>query len=181
LSTTAGDSYSLNDGDWQSSNVFSGLTAGSNPSIKVKNAGGCISEAALCSDASVCEPPLADGKSAPTGTSSKTDISGTSTNTQPQAKTVVTFSDPSTTSVKAFPNPFSDRVKFVITSSTAGQAHLDLYNYLGQKIRTVYSGQVHVGTQTIELQLPVKQSAQMMYILRMGDKKITGKLLQVNQ
>jgi hypothetical protein len=85
------------------------------------------------------------------------------------------------TSVKAYPNPFSDRVKFLVTSGTAGRGSLEVYNMMGQKIKTVYQGFIAAGTQTFELSMPMQQIANLVYVLRVGDKKMSGKLLQINQ
>ena len=52
---------------------------------------------------------------------------------------------------------------------------------MGQKVKTVYQGYINKGTQTFELSLPGKQVANLVYVLRIGDKKMTGKILQVNQ
>ena len=93
---------------------------------------------------------------------------------------VLEFTDPQTTSVKAYPNPFSDRVKFLVTSPVAGKGVLEIYNMMGQKIKTVHDGYIAMGTQTFELSLPSQQVANLVYVLRIGDKKMTGKLLQLN-
>jgi hypothetical protein len=85
------------------------------------------------------------------------------------------------TTIKAYPNPFSDRVKFMVTSSVAGNGNLEIYNMMGQKIKTVYQGYIAAGTQTFELSLPGKQVANLVYVLTVGDKKVTGKILQMNQ
>jgi hypothetical protein len=37
------------------------------------------------------------------------------------------------------------------------------------------------GINQFEATLPVKQSSALIYILRMGDKQLSGKLLQINQ
>ena len=96
--------------------------------------------------------------------------------------TTVEINDGGTpTSVKAYPNPFSDRVKFLVTSSTAGRGSLEVYNMMGQKIKTVYQGFIASGTQTFELSMPRQQIANLVYVLRVGDKKMSGKLLQINQ
>jgi hypothetical protein len=87
----------------------------------------------------------------------------------------------SRTNVKAYPNPFSDRVKFLITSAEAGNGSLEVYNMMGQKVKTVYTGFIAAGTQTFELSMPTQQVANLVYVLRIGDKKMTGKILQINK
>ena len=86
-----------------------------------------------------------------------------------------------TTAVKAYPNPFNDKVKFLVTSSEAGNGSLEVYNMSGQKVKTVYTGFIAAGTQTFELSLPIQQVSNLVYILRVGDKKVTGKILQMNR
>ena len=92
-----------------------------------------------------------------------------------------TISQGQGTIVKAYPNPFSDKINFVITTQTGGQGALEVFNFMGQKVKTVYTGFIGAGTQTYELNMPAKQIANLVYVLRVGDKKITGKLLQMNQ
>ncbi len=81
--------------------------------------------------------------------------------------------------VKTYPNPFSDRVRFNVTVEQAGQGSLDVFNMQGQKVKTVYSGYVPAGTSFYELQLPTQSSGQLIYIFRIGDQKITGRLMQM--
>ena len=85
------------------------------------------------------------------------------------------------TTVKAYPNPFSDKVKFIVTSPVGGEGNLEIYNMMGQKVRTVYTGFIAAGSQNFELSLPAQQVSTLVYILRIGDKKVTGKILQVNK
>jgi hypothetical protein len=154
--------YSINNGtSWQSSTVFNNLAAGSVTGIKVKRlSSGCISTAANC-DASNCS-------------------SGarliTTTSTENQTQTLV-----GQTTVKAFPNPFSDNVKFVITASEGGNGSLEVFNLLGQKVKTVFQGHIVPGANTFQVNFPSMKSAQLFYVLRVGDKKVTGKLLQLNR
>lgn len=159
--TGTGYQYSKDNGaNWQTNTDFTGLAAGSNPSIKVKNADGCISSTATsCSSADAsC-------------------LSSTTLKTSITAENVTT----SQTTVKAYPNPFSDKVKFELTSPVAGNGNLEVYNMMGQRVKTIYQGFISSGTQTFELSLPTRQIASLIYVLRIGDKKITGKLLQINQ
>jgi len=159
--TGTGYQYSKDNGTtWQTNTDFTGLAAGSNPSIKVKNADGCISSTATsCSSADA---------SCLSSTTLKTSITSENVTT-------------SQTTVKAYPNPFSDKVKFELTSPVAGKGNLEVYNMLGQRVKTIYQGFISAGTQTFELNLPTRQIANLIYVLRIGDKKITGKLLQINQ
>jgi len=82
--------------------------------------------------------------------------------------------------VRAFPNPFNDRVKFVINSPAAGNGSLEVYNVMGQKVKTVYQGRINAGDQSFEFTIPKKQQQTLFYMLRVDGKKVTGKLLQLN-
>jgi len=158
--TGTGYQYSKDNGaNWQTNTDFTGLAAGSNPSIKVKNADGCVSAATSCSSA---DPSC---------------LSSTTLKTSITPENITT----SQTTVKAFPNPFSDKVRFELTSPVAGNGNLEVYNMMGQRVKTIYQGFISSGTQTFELNLPTRQVASLIYVLRIGDKKITGKLLQINQ
>ncbi len=133
---------------------FSNIPAGSGYQITVTN-NGCVSSASSCGQPSQ-------------GVTSKASINSEN----------ITESQ---TTVKAYPNPFSDRVKFVVTSPVAGKGILEVYNMMGQRVKTVYQGFIAAGTQTFELSLPTQQISNLVYVLRIGDKKMSGKLLQINQ
>jgi hypothetical protein len=158
--TGTGYQYSKdNGGSWQTNTDFTGLAAGSNPSIKVKNADGCISAATSC------------------GSADPTCVSSTTLKASITPENITT----SQTTVKAYPNPFSDKVRFELTSPVAGNGNLEVYNMMGQRVKTIYQGFISSGTQTFELNLPTRQIASLIYVLRIGDKKITGRLLQINR
>jgi len=158
--------YSINDGtSWQSNPLFSNLDAGSVTGIKVKRIStGCISSGVLC-NASNCSESGAR----------------LITTTTTEDQTPLLSNNLKQLNIKAFPNPFSDRVKFVITSSEAGNGSLEVYNMLGQKVKTVFRGYIQSGANAFEVNLPLMRSAQLLYVLRMGDKTVTGKLLQLNR
>ncbi len=167
--TGEGFEYSIDNGaHYQPGTIFADLAPGSVTGIKVKDlASGCVSGAVSC-DASTCDAPVAQKTQTNiTQTSSKTFASPIRINNQP--------------TVKAYPNPFSDRIKFVVTSPVAGSGNLEVYNSLGQKVKTVFKGSIIAGSQTFELNLPNKQTANMVYVLRIGDKKLSGKIMQINE
>jgi hypothetical protein len=56
-----------------------------------------------------------------------------------------------------------------------------VFPIVGQKLRTVYQGYILAGKQNFTLSLPTRQRSNLVYILRMGNKQITGKLLQLNK
>jgi hypothetical protein len=105
------------------------------------------------------------------------------TTTQQKLKTT-TDSDKlleSQTHVLAYPNPYNDKVRFQVTSLEAGRGSLEVYSLLGQKVKTVYQGQINAGSQSFEMSVPLKQRSDLIYVLKIGDKKISGKLLQMNK
>ena len=157
--------YSIDNGStWQSNALFSNVAAGSVTGIKVKKlSSGCISTAANC-DASNC--------------SQSADRLATTT---PTESTTQALTAEGQTTIKAFPNPFSDNVKFVVNASEGGNGSLEVFNMLGQKIKTVFQGRIHFGANTFQVNLPSMKYAQLIYVLRVGDKKVTGKLLQLNR
>jgi hypothetical protein len=74
---------------------------------------------------------------------------------------------------------FNQFVSFVIDSKLSGQGLLDVYNMSGQKIKTIFQGHIMAGKQKFSLNLPVQQHSNLFYILRVGDQRVTGKLLHV--
>jgi len=85
-----------------------------------------------------------------------------------------------TMKVDAYPNPYNDNVRFVIQSTMSGQGVLEVYNTLGQKVQVVYQGMIFAGRgQTIEYKVPAFNRTNLIYILKVGDKQVTGKLLHL--
>jgi hypothetical protein len=152
-------------GSYQNCPVFLNVGAGSVTGLVVKNADGCVSPAASCT--TIC--PVNEVIEACPAAGRTTLVKD---NTP-----VLIQSEPQ---VKAYPNPFNDRVKFAVTAPEAGNGSLEIYNILGQKVKTVYQGHINAGSQTFELAISKKQQATLIYIFRVGDKKVTGKLLQLN-
>jgi hypothetical protein len=83
--------------------------------------------------------------------------------------------------VQAVPNPFTNQVRFVVSVPEAGNMSLEVYNMMGQKVTTVYQGYMAAGIRTFELSLPAQKISNLVYVFRIGDKQVTGKLLQMNQ
>jgi hypothetical protein len=164
--------YSIDNGStWRLSTItngtiFSNLAPGSVTGIKVKIAG-CISTDASC-DASQCtNQSITQSSSARMRTDSYS------------MEQQIIVEEP--TKVTAYPNPFSNKVKFVVTSAIVGKGSLEVYNMLGQKIKSVYQGNIIAGNQIFELSLPSAQRSNLIYVLRVGDKRVTGKLLHLNR
>ncbi len=82
-------------------------------------------------------------------------------------------------SVTAYPNPFKSTVKFTIESAVSGQAQLEVYNIVGQRVSIVYSGYLQANrSQVVEYKAP-RLGTNLIYILRVGGKQVTGKLLRL--
>jgi|GEM_PF-1995416 len=79
--------------------------------------------------------------------------------------------------VKAFPNPFNDRIRFVVTAPESGRGSLEIFNTLGQKVKTVHQGLISEGTQTFDFTVPMAQRSTLMYVLKLNGRQVTGKLL----
>ena len=80
--------------------------------------------------------------------------------------------------VSAYPNPFNEVVKFTIQSKVSGKAQLEVYNMLGQKVKTVYSGFIQANkAQVVEFRAGAAAHQSLLYVLKIGDNQVTGKLL----
>ncbi|HEX5654123.1 MAG TPA: T9SS type A sorting domain-containing protein, partial [Chitinophagaceae bacterium] len=92
-----------------------------------------------------------------------------------------TYSSGDQLRVTAYPNPYVDNVRFVIESSVSGQAVLEVYDLMGQKLKTVYQGLIHANKgQVIDFNVPALNKMSMIYILRVGGQQVSGKLLYLN-
>jgi hypothetical protein len=88
--------------------------------------------------------------------------------------------EPAKLSVSAYPNPVTTgTVKFTILSPVSGKANLEVVNMLGQRIQNVFNGSVEAGVKkSVDFNVPKAFGGNFMYILRVGGKTVTGKLLQ---
>jgi hypothetical protein len=87
---------------------------------------------------------------------------------------------PSKLRVSAYPNPFTDKVKFSIESPVSGKASLVIYNIMGQKLHTVYQGYLFAGRgQVIDYNVPSIYKGSLIYTLKVGDRQVTGKVIQI--
>ncbi|KAA9034434.1 T9SS type A sorting domain-containing protein [Ginsengibacter hankyongi] len=157
----SGFSYSIDGTDFtNNTGIFNNLGSGSVSSIQVKNSDGCISAPVSCNDiTSNCAPP-AIGVVAPT-------------------QSIKIASDQTT--VKAYPNPFNTQVKFVVNAAHAGNGTLEIFNIVGQKVKTVYHGHVAAGVNNFDMNLPGQKNANLIYRFILDNKVVTGKLIQLNQ
>jgi hypothetical protein len=99
----------------------------------------------------------------------------TSTPTSRTQKTVA-----SEITVTPYPNPYSDNVRFTIKSTVSGQGTLEVYDMSGAKLQVVYSGYIYSGKgQIIDYRVPMLYRTNLMYVLRVGNKVVTGKLISI--
>jgi len=155
-----GFSYSIDGSDFSNTTgIFSGLGVGSVTSVQVKNSDGCSSAAVSCDNlVSDCSAPQAN-------------VSVIQPSTQISSQTTV----------KAYPNPFNNDVKFVVTAAKSGNGSLEIFNIMGQKVKTVYQGHVSAGVNNFDLNLPGQKYANLIYRFILDNKLVTGKLIQLNQ
>jgi hypothetical protein len=80
--------------------------------------------------------------------------------------------------VSAYPNPFTDQVRFIISSPVSGTATLDVFNLQGQKVKTIFQGTVTANiAQIIEYHVADVSRQSLVYIVTMNGERVTGKLL----
>ncbi len=148
--TITNDSYTTSS---TTSFDFTNIPAGKGYKITVTT-GGCTSLPATCGTCAAA---------------------ATITKSAPETYTVQLDAEPTVT---AAPNPFDDRVRFSLESAISGHGSLELYNILGQKIKTVFQGYFEQGKiQTIEYRVPRYEHSSLIYVFRVGNKKATGKLI----
>jgi hypothetical protein len=179
---------------WQPAKEFGGLAAGAGGAweFKVKNSHGCISAGAR-----ICEevPVVSMGETLSSSSKSMNDTRQTETGEEQNAgksgKNIISneessakylgsamLTDPTIT-IKPVPNPFGSKVRFLINSPQTAKGILEIYNMHGQKLKTIYQGYIYEGLNYFDLTLPQTNRAELIYILRMADKSVTGRVLQL--
>ena len=154
------------DGTWQTSNTFPDLDPGDITGIKVKNSDGCLSAELSCNNLTDCAETI------PT--------TNLNTSTESVSSRMLGSANlESSVTVKPMPNPFSNQVRFMIATAQAGNGTLDLYNIAGQKVKTIYQGYIPAGVNYFDLRMGSQQKSELIYILKIGDQKVSGKLLQL--
>ena len=152
--TGTGLQYSFNDGAFSTSVGPYTYNAGAGYKIEVKNTTtGCISVPEECTPVvTIANPQVIE--------------------------TTATIPGVGKTKVLAAPNPFNDRVKFTMESGVSGQGSLEIFNTLGQRVSVVFQGYVEAGKpQTKELSVPSVQRGMLIYVFRVGNERVTGKLI----
>ena len=86
------------------------------------------------------------------------------------------------TQVKAMPNPFTDRIRFNLVSGVSGMGSLELFNVMGQKVGVVYQGYIQAGRPfNQEYSVPETNRNSLIYVFKVGDQQVTGKLIGLRQ
>jgi hypothetical protein len=90
--------------------------------------------------------------------------------------------NPDGVQVKAYPNPFSNKVNFHFVSPVTSKATLEIYNISGQRIALLFSGMVDAGIPKVVQYTKGKTAANstLVYKLTIGDKAVYGKIQTVN-
>jgi hypothetical protein len=152
--------YSNNGGtSWQDSVNFRGITAGSGFSVTVrrKSASSCVSSATTCSNYLTPATSLAR---------------------VPVTEVVNLPSKKSGSFVKAFPNPYNDHVSFEVRPVISGRATLELFTLMGEKVATVFNGNLKAGESRIfEFRASPGNRGNLIYVFKMGNEKLSAKLL----
>jgi hypothetical protein len=81
--------------------------------------------------------------------------------------------------VNASPNPYRDQIRFEVSSTVSGAGSIDVYNTLGSWIGNVYQGNINTGTTVFKYTVPVLQTVNLVYVVRLGENTVSGKLLNV--
>jgi PKD-like domain len=80
--------------------------------------------------------------------------------------------------VSAVPNPYTDKIRFNLVSAVSGIGKLELFTLLGQKVVTVFEGYIQAGTELIkEYNAPGGQRNTLIYVFKVGDQRVSGKLI----
>ena len=153
-----------NGGEWTSNPVFS-FKAGEGYSITVRRK---VDHTCFAITACTGEAPV-------------TEKSSEMNSTRQVGQEQQFINQPLQMGIKAIPNPFADRVRFAVTTERSGNGSLDVFNMQGQKVKTVYSGFMPAGTSYYDLEITGQSTGQLLYVLRIGSEKLSGKLIRVNR
>jgi hypothetical protein len=83
--------------------------------------------------------------------------------------------------LKVYPNPFTEKLTFEFVSGKDGNATLELVNIVGQKISTLWNGEVKSGvTNSVEFIPQNLKSGVLIYRLNIDGEVQTGKVIYKN-
>jgi hypothetical protein len=152
---------------------FTGLVQGDGWTVTVKTGGpGCTAS----TDCATNPAPISSNSVVDPAVKNANDLKKLSEN----VTDTYTITLPSGTKVKSLPNPYTDKVRFNLVSGISGLAVLEIHNVLGQKIAVVYQGYIQAGREmTKEFYVPSKDRGTLIYTFRVGDQKVSGKLVPV--
>ena len=140
-------------GALQSSNFFGGLKAGTY-TIIVKDA-----NAATCSCNATVTQPKKVTKSA-------------------EIATVVSSTTTDESTIRVYPNPFTERLNIEFSSATDTWAQLEIYSITGSKLETLFNGPVSRGVMNTVEYIPRLVGSQILfYHLTLNGKNQIGKLI----
>jgi hypothetical protein len=141
--------------------IFTGLTFGDGYSVTATNdISGCTSAANSCG----------------TSPNERQHLTTTTKSSTLPVQTI-TLDEPMT-KVSAAPNPYDNRIRFSLQSAVSGQGTLELYDMLGQKLKTVFHGYVEKGqVKTIEYSVPGVRHSNLIYLFRVGTQSKSGILI----
>ena len=93
---------------------------------------------------------------------------------------VIPLPVPSKVDVTVYPNPYQNTVYFNITTSISGTGSLEFYNLLGENLGTIEATQFKAGVpQTITTSMTIAHKQAVIWVFRIGNKKVEGKLVPV--
>ena len=82
--------------------------------------------------------------------------------------------------VSVFPNPFTDQVKFQISSPVSAKGTIEIYSMIGQKLETINLGQLFAGKGRIaEYKVAPANRTNLIYVLTIGNERVVGKLINL--
>lgn len=151
------------------------LPAGSNPRVYYTNgsAAACVSDTASC-PSGICTPSIAPTSTSANGTAKQV------AQEQTKKTNMLGASDlEAPVTIKTIPNPFNNKVRFMINVAEAGHGTLEIFNIQGQKIRTLYQGYIPAGTNFYDLTVSSVRRAELIYVFTQNGVKTSGKLLQI--
>lgn len=86
-------------------------------------------------------------------------------------------------SIETFPNPFNSNLKILISINTFDFVSIDVYNILGKKIKTIYSGFLDVGKHQFDLSSintnPEMSSGTYLIVVRNSETTSSQKVLMI--
>lgn len=82
--------------------------------------------------------------------------------------------------VSVFPNPFTDQVKFQISSPVSAKGTIEIYSMIGQKLETINLGQLFAGKgRVVEYKVAPANRTNLIYVLTIGNERVVGKLINL--